>query len=143
VLMCLSCEDEWKNYIEVVKSSSVRCLEVVVEKACSPFVLPMDDNVDTEPKENLTQDEALQAVVVGEDHRLFEVSALNDEFDEEVFVEDDGTGDGTHDMDDISQGLEDDEVGVALADEDDLTSGQSTSDDVLEDEYRSEPSSDD
>jgi len=68
---------------------------------------------------------------------------LNDEFDEEVFVEDDGTGDGTHDMDDISQGSEDDEVGVALADEDDLTSGQSTSDDVLEDEYRSEPSSED
>ena len=35
VLMCLSCEDEWKNYIEVVKSSSVRCLEVVVEKGPS------------------------------------------------------------------------------------------------------------
>ena len=35
VLMCLSCEDEWKNYIEVVKSSSVRCLEVVVEKGSS------------------------------------------------------------------------------------------------------------
>ena len=32
VLMCLSCEDEWKNYVEVVKSSSVMCLEVVVEK---------------------------------------------------------------------------------------------------------------
>ena len=35
MLMSLSCEDEWKNYIEVVKSSSVRCLEVVVEKGCS------------------------------------------------------------------------------------------------------------
>jgi hypothetical protein len=32
VLMCLSCDNEWKNYIEVVKSSSVRCLEVVVNK---------------------------------------------------------------------------------------------------------------
>ena len=29
-LMSLSCEDEWKNYIEVVKSSIVRCLEVIV-----------------------------------------------------------------------------------------------------------------
>ena len=28
-LMSLSCEDEWKNYKEVVKSSSVRCLEVL------------------------------------------------------------------------------------------------------------------
>jgi hypothetical protein len=35
VLMSLSYEDEWKNYIEVVKSSSVTCLEVVVEKGCS------------------------------------------------------------------------------------------------------------
>ncbi|CAD6333995.1 unnamed protein product [Miscanthus lutarioriparius] len=62
---------------------------------------------------------------------------------EETFDEDDGSGGGTHDMDDISQGSEDDEVDVASADEDDLTSGPSTSDDVLEDEYRSEPSSED
>ena len=47
---------------------------------------------------------------------------MNDDFEEEMFV-----GDGTHDMDDISQGSE----------EDDFTSGPSTSDDVLEDEYRS------
>jgi hypothetical protein len=33
--MALSCEDEWKNYIEVMKSSSVRCMEVVVEKGSS------------------------------------------------------------------------------------------------------------
>jgi hypothetical protein len=118
-------------------------LKVVVAKACSPFVLAVDDNVDVEPVENLTQDEALQAVVVGEDHRSFEVGALNDEFDEEVFVEDNGTEDGTHDMDDMSQGSEDDEVGDVSADEDDLTSRQSTSDDVLEDEYRSEPCSED
>ena len=39
VLMCLSCEDEWKNYIEVVKSSGVRCLEVVVEKGSSRIVM--------------------------------------------------------------------------------------------------------
>jgi hypothetical protein len=135
--MPLSCEDEWKN-IEVVKSSSVMCLEVVVEKGSRPFVVDVDDDVDVQPIENLTQDEA---VVIREVERSFEVGALNDEFDEEVFGEDDGSGDGTHDMDDISQGSEDDEVGVASGDEDDLTSGQSTSDDVLEDEYRSEPSS--
>jgi hypothetical protein len=56
--MSLSCDDEWKNYVEVVKSSSVRCLEVV-EKGCSPIVVAMDDNVDVEPVENLTQDEEL------------------------------------------------------------------------------------
>jgi hypothetical protein len=51
VLMSLSCEDEWKNYVEVVKSSSVRCLEVVVEKGCSPIVVVVDDNVDVEHRE--------------------------------------------------------------------------------------------
>jgi hypothetical protein len=35
MLMSLSCEDEWKNYVGVIKSSSVTCLEVVVEKGCS------------------------------------------------------------------------------------------------------------
>jgi hypothetical protein len=35
MLMSLSCEDEWKNYIRVIKSSSATCLEVVVEKGCS------------------------------------------------------------------------------------------------------------
>ena len=62
MLMCLSCEDEWKNYIEVVKSSNVRCLEVVVEKGSSRIVVA----VDVKPVENLTQDEELQAVVVRE-----------------------------------------------------------------------------
>ena len=46
-------------------------------------------------------------------------------------------------MDDISEGSEDDEVDVASADKDDFTSGPSTSDDVLEDEYRFEPSTED
>jgi hypothetical protein len=46
-------------------------------------------------------------------------------------------------MDDISQGSKDDKVDVASADEDGITSGPSTSDDVLEDENRSEPSSED
>ena len=64
MLMCLSCEDEWKNYVEIVKSSNVRCLEVVVEKGSSRIVVVADDNVDVEPVENLTQDEELQAVVV-------------------------------------------------------------------------------
>jgi hypothetical protein len=141
--MCLSCEDEWKNYVEVMKSSSVRCLEVVVDKGCSPIVLAVDDNVDVEPVENLTQDEELLAVVVRQVQRSCEPGALNDDFDEETFDEDDGNRDGTHDMNDISEGSEDDEVDVASTDEDDFTSGPSTSDDVLEEEYRSEPCSED
>ena len=85
----------------------------------------------------------MQAVVVREVDRSCEPSALNDDFDEETFDEDDGNIDGKPDMDDISEGSEDDEVDVAFADEDDFTSGPSTSDDVLEDEYRFEPSSED
>jgi hypothetical protein len=108
--MVLSCEDEWKNYIEVVKSSSVRCLQVVVEKGSTHFVVDADDDVDVEPVENLTQEQALKLVVGREVHRALEVSALNDEFDEEAFVEDDGTGGGHWDIDDISQGSEDDEL---------------------------------
>jgi hypothetical protein len=134
-------EELHRSYEE--KSSSVRCLKVVVEKGCMPFVVPMDDNVDVEPIENVTQDEELQAVVVREVDRSLEVGTLNDEFDEEVFVDEGGTGAGSWDMDDISEGYDDDEVGVASEDKDDLTLGQSTSDVVLEDEYRSEPSSED
>jgi hypothetical protein len=132
-------EEQHRSY----ESSSVRCLEVVVEKGCMPFVVPMDDNVDVEPIENITQDKELQAVVVREVDRSLEVGALNDEFDEEVFVDEGGTRAGSWDMDDISEGSNDDKVGVASEDEDDLTSGQSTSDIVLKDEYRSEPSSED
>jgi len=102
-LMALSCDEEWKNYNEVVKTSSVRCLEVVVEKGCSPFVVDVDDNVDVEPIENLTQDEALQPVVVRELDRSFELDTLNDEFDVETFAEDNGNGDGTYDIDDIQR----------------------------------------
>jgi hypothetical protein len=141
--MCLSCDDEWKNYVEVVKSSSVRCLEVVVAKGCTRKMVAVDNNVDVEPVENLTQDEGLQVALGGEVDMLYEPGALNDDFDEETLEEDDGNGDGTHDTDDISQGSEDDKVDVACADEDDHTSGPSTSDDVLEGEYRSEPSSGD
>ena len=39
--------------------SSVRCLEVVVEKGSSRSVVAMEDSVDVEPIENLTQDEEL------------------------------------------------------------------------------------
>jgi len=101
--MALSCDEEWKNYNEVVKTSSVRCLEVVVEKGCSPFVVDVDDNVDVEPIENLTQDEALQPVVVRELDRSFELDTLNDEFNVETFAEDNGNGDGTYDIDDIQR----------------------------------------
>ena len=68
---------------------------------------------------------------------------MNDDFNEETLDEDDGNRDGTLDMDDISQGSEDDKVYVASMDKDDFTLGPSTLDDVLEDEYRSEPSSED
>jgi hypothetical protein len=77
----------------------------------------------------------LQAAVVEE----VEAGALNDDFDEARFDEDDGIRDG---MDDISTGSKDDEFDFASADEDDMTSGATTSDDVVEDEYRIEPSSD-
>jgi hypothetical protein len=96
-------------------------LKVVVEKGSSPIVVDVDDNVDVELVENHTQDKELQAVVVREVDRSCEPGALNDDFDEETFDEDDGNGDGTHDMDDISKGSEDDEVDVASTDEDDFT----------------------
>jgi hypothetical protein len=132
--MSLSCHDEWKNYVEVVKSSSVRCFKVIVEKGCTPKMVAMVDNVD-EPVNNLTQEEQLQTAVVEE----VEAGALNDDFDEVRFDEDDGIGDG---IDDISAGSEDDKFDFSSAGEDDLTSGATTSDDVVEDEYRIEPSSD-
>ena len=53
--MSLSYEDEWKNYVEIVKSSNVRCLEVAVEEGCSPIMVAVDDNMDVEPIENLTK----------------------------------------------------------------------------------------
>ena len=61
----------------------------------------MDDNGNVAPVENLTQDEALKSVIVREVDRSFDLGALNDEFDVETFVKDNGNGDGTHDMDDI------------------------------------------
>lgn len=60
-----------------------------------------------------------------------------------TFMEDDGNGDGTHDIDNISQGSEDDEVDLASMDKNEYTSGPSTQDDVVEDEYRSGPSVED
>ena len=43
----------------------------------------------------------LQLVSVREVDRSFQLGALNDDFNVETFVEDDGNGAGTHDMDDI------------------------------------------
>jgi hypothetical protein len=77
------------------------------------------------------------AVPVREDDRACEDGALGDDFDEEAFDDDDGM------YDSISEGSEDDEGGVAYEVKDDLTSGEGASDVVLEDEYRSLPSSDD
>jgi len=74
----------------------------------NPFVLCLDDNVDVEPVENLTQDKVLQSVIVREVDRSFELGALNDE----MLVKDDGNGDGTHDIDNIPRGSEGDELDV-------------------------------
>jgi hypothetical protein len=79
VLMDLSCEKEWKNYKEVMKSSSVKSLEVV-EKGSSSFVVRVDDNIYVELVENLTQDEALQSVIVREVDTFVNHDALNDDF---------------------------------------------------------------
>jgi hypothetical protein len=67
-------------------------LEVIVKKGCSPIVVAINDNVDVEPIENLTQDKELHAVVIREVDRSCEPGALNDDFDEEMFDEDDGNG---------------------------------------------------
>jgi hypothetical protein len=140
--MCLSCDKEWKNYVDVVKSTNVRCFEVVVDRVCTPNLVLVDDTVDVEAVENLTQDEELHVLLGGQVDRSCELGAFNDDFDEETLDEDDGNGDGRNDKDDISLGSEDDKLDVALGDEDELSSGQSSGDDVLEAEYRSEPSSD-
>jgi hypothetical protein len=80
LLMPLSCEDEWKDYIDVVKSSNVRCLEVVVEKGSRPPVVPVDVSVDVEVVENLTQEEELQPSLVREVDRLSDLGAIGDDF---------------------------------------------------------------
>lgn len=47
-----------------------------MDKWCSPFVVLVDDNVDVEPIENLSQAKALQLVIVREVHRSFGLGAL-------------------------------------------------------------------
>jgi hypothetical protein len=106
VLMPLSCADDWKDYVDVVKSSSVRCLEVVVHNGSLPLVVPKDSTVDVEPIEKLTQEEELLLVPVREVDRSCEVGALGDDFDEQVFHDEDGM------YDSISEGSKDDEVCV-------------------------------
>ena len=88
----------------------------------NPFVLCLDDNVDVEPVENLTQDKVLQSVIVREVDRSFELGALNDE----MLVKDDGNGDGTHDIDNIPRGSEGDELDVLSGDQDEYTSRPSS-----------------
>jgi hypothetical protein len=72
----------------------------VLESCCEKG--HVDDNADVETIENHTEDKALQLVIVMEVDRPVDIGALNDDFDLETFVEDDGNGDGTHEMDDIS-----------------------------------------
>ena len=87
----------------------------------NPFVLCLDDNVDVEPVENLTQHKVLQSVIVREVDRSFELGALNDDFNVETLVKNDGNGDGTHDIDDIPKGSKGDELDVLSRDEDENT----------------------
>jgi len=54
--MSLPCDDEWKNYVEVVKSCSVTCFKVVVQKVCARDVVGVAANVDR-PVENFTREE--------------------------------------------------------------------------------------
>jgi len=56
-----------------------------VDKGCSPIVVVVDENVDVEAVENLTQEEELQAVGVREVDRSCEAGALNDDFDKDTF----------------------------------------------------------
>lgn len=49
VLMPLSFLDDWSNYKEAVRSSTVTCLEVVVDTRSTPLVVHVDDNVDWSP----------------------------------------------------------------------------------------------
>ena len=92
----------------------------------NPFVLCLDDNVDVEPVENLTQHKVLQSVIVREVDRSFELGALNDDFNVETLVKNDGNGDGTHDIDDIPKGSKGDELDVLSRDEDEYTSRPSS-----------------
>jgi hypothetical protein len=123
--MPLSCEAEWKDYIDVVKSSNVRCLEVVVEKGSSRKLAPLDDSVDLEPLENLSQEEELQPSPVREVDRFSDLGAIGDDFDEEGYDDEDAM------YDTISEGSEDDDVAVGDEVEVDVTSYDNLSDDML------------
>jgi hypothetical protein len=142
LLMPLSCEDEWKDYIDVVKSSNIRCLEVVVEKGSRPLVVPVDVSVDVEVVENLTQEEELQPSPVREVDKLSDLSAIGDDFNEEGYYDEEAM------YDTLSEGSEDDGVAIGNEVEADLTSYDDMSDDLLDDllkgvEHWSDPSSED
>ena len=139
LLMPLSCEDEWKDYVDVVKSSNVSCLEVVVDKVSRPSVVPVDDSVDVEVVENVTRQEELEASPVTVVATYSDLGAIGDEFDEEGYDDEDGM------YDTISKGSEDD--GVPAGDDDvegDHTSNDDLSDDLLMGaEHQSDPSIED
>jgi hypothetical protein len=142
LLMPLSCEDEWKDYVDVVKSSNIRCLEVVVEKGSRPLVVPVDVSVDVEVVENLTQEEELQPSPVREVDKLSDLSAIGDDFNEEGYYDEEAM------YDTLSEGSEDDGVAIGNEVEADLTSYDDMSDDLLDDllkgvEHWSDPSSED
>ena len=59
--------------------------------------------------------------MLGEVDRSLELGALNDDFNVETLVKDDGNGDGTHDIDDIPKGSKGDELDVLSRDEDENT----------------------
>ena len=59
--------------------------------------------------------------MLGEVDRSLELGALNDDFNVETLVKNDGNGDGTHDIDDIPKGSKGDELDVLSRDEDENT----------------------
>ena len=63
----------------------------------------------------------MQSVIVREVDRSFKLGSLNDDFNVETLVKNDGNGDGTHDIDDIPKGSKGDELDVLSRDEDENT----------------------
>jgi hypothetical protein len=100
-------------------------LEVVVEKGSSRKLAPLDDSVDLEPLENLSQEEELQPSPVREVDRFSDLGAIGDDFDEEGYDDEDAM------YDTISEGSEDDDVAVGDEVEVDVTSYDNLSDDML------------
>jgi hypothetical protein len=87
----------------------------------------VDDSVDVEAVENLTQEQELQGTRAREVDRVDDLSAISDEFDEEGYYDEDAM------CDSISEGSEDGGVDAREEVEGDLTSNDGGSDDSSDD----------